>query len=539
MQRTTFIVLILLAAVAAAYGQLVTQDFLMWDDPGTVATNPRMNPPSLSSVLYYWRAPEHGLYVPVTYSAWGVLASAARVDEPDPRGVRLNPAVFKLANVVVHAAAACMVLAILRRLLHQDWPAALGALLYALHPIQVEAVAWVSGLKDLLAGAFGLAAVWQYLLFAQRAQRDRRRMVHYCLATLALMVALLSKPSAMVVPLMALLLDSLVVRRPLKAMSLSLAPWFALAGVIAIIAKLVQPSAIVPHMPLWARPLIAGDSLAFYLYKLLVPVKLAIDYGRRPTVVMEQPWFYVMWLVPVALLVLLVLNRRRAPLLLVAMCLFVAGVLPMLGWTRFLFQMHSTTADHYLYLAMLGPALALGWAAQRCNSRTGRVAISIVLVVLGIRTIAQAVHWADDYALFSHTIRVNPSSFAGYNNLANAYYADGDYESAERYYRMAVKLRDDLVVARSNLANVLALQGRIDEAIDQIRAELRIRETQPPDVTEEFSQTYLHVGQLLIRRGRYAEAAEELDRLLQREPRHPEAIKWRAVAGQHLEDSPA
>ena len=312
MQRKTLIMLLLVGAVAAAYGQMARHDFLLWDDPGTVAGNPRLNPPTWSGVMHYWRHPEQGLYIPVTYSAWSILAAAAQLDQPDDRGIRLNPAIFHLANIAVHAATAVGVFLILRQLLSHDWAAASGALLYALHPVQVEAVAWISGLKDVLSGMFAMLALWQYLLFARGDQQHRRRWIHYSLATAALALAMLSKPSAMIVPLMALIIDALVIRRPIKRIALSLGPWFVLAAATALVAKLVQPAIGVPHTPLWARPLIAGDALSFYLYKLIFPLHLAIDYGRRPDVAMQSPAFYLAWIVPVLLGVLLLLFRRRA-----------------------------------------------------------------------------------------------------------------------------------------------------------------------------------------------------------------------------------
>jgi len=534
MPRATLIPLILIIATALALGGVVGNDFSLWDDPGTVWNNPDLNPPTWSGVLRYWREPAHGLYIPVTYSVWAAIAAMATLERPDNYGIMLHSWPFHLANLLAHVAAVLVVYAILRQLVAKQWPACLGALLYGLHPVQVEAVAWVSGLKDVLAGMLGLVALWQYLRFAKTAAAPAR-WIHYSLATLALMLALLAKPSAMVVPLMALAIDALVLRRGLREMAMTLAPWFALAAAAALVAKLVQPAIIVPDTPLWARPLIAGDALAFYLYKLTFPLKLAIDYGRRPPVVMQHWWLYVTWLVPALLAIVLILRRRRAPLLLLAGCLFVAGVLPMLGWTRFLFQMYSTTADHYLYLAMLGPALALAWLLAWQDERRTYVVAILVLAALGIRTILQARYWSDDYALFSRAAEITPNSFPAQTNLGNLYYRDGNLEAAERHFRAAVAARDDLVDARNNLANVLALQGRVDEAIEQIRAELRIRERQPPEVAGDYAETYLHVAQLLMQRGRYTEAADELQRLLRLHPQHEKGRELLEAAGGRMQ----
>src|SRR5206468_1327381 len=118
---------------------------------------------------------------------------------------------------------------------------------------------------------------------------------------------------------------------------------------------------IVPA-PLWARPLIVGDSLAFYLYKLLFPIRLGVDYGHRPEAMLRETWFYFAWLVPAVVAVLVWLARRRAPWLAAAAFAFVLAILPVSGLATSLFQFTSTVADHYLYLAMIGPAMAFAFA---------------------------------------------------------------------------------------------------------------------------------------------------------------------------------
>ena len=162
----------LLPAIGVAVLALVVMaplcghDFTNWDDDKTVRGNPDFNPPSFAGVTRYWREPFMDLYVPVTYMVWAVVAGVAH--EPS-RG--LDPHVFHTFNVLLHAANAAMAFLLLRRLVGADrtWAAFAGAVLFAVHPVQVETVGWISGMKDLLCGLLTLVALWSYVAFAQRA----------------------------------------------------------------------------------------------------------------------------------------------------------------------------------------------------------------------------------------------------------------------------------------------------------------------------------------------------------------------------------
>ena len=148
----------------------ITYDFLSWDDYLTLAKNSHFNPPPGESVDigYYWANPHMDMYAPLTYTLWGLLAGQAHTETPDPdSGVTLNPMVFHAINVLLHVGAALVVLQILRRIFDNEWVCVAGAALFAVHPLQVESVAWISGTKDVLAGALGLVAIWQYLCYAQ------------------------------------------------------------------------------------------------------------------------------------------------------------------------------------------------------------------------------------------------------------------------------------------------------------------------------------------------------------------------------------
>jgi hypothetical protein len=476
MRRTHLIGAALFVTATAVFGPLCFSEFTWYDDPGTVHHNPSLNPPTLAKVGQYWthlgsRAPL-GLYIPLTYTAWAGVAALAYVEQPDASGIHLNPWMFHTANVLLHSTAAVVVFAILRRVLQHDWAALTGALLFALHPVQVEAVGWVSGMKDVLCGLLGLIAVWQYVLFA--AHGPAKHKLHYALGTVAFIGAMLSKPAAVVVPLVALAIDVLILRRRARAALASLAPWFILMIPCIIWTKAAQPGTDVPAVPMWARPIIALDSLAFYLGKLVAPIGLTVDYGRTPVWVHTSNAWWFTWLVPASVTFLVWLLRKRHPELLAAGGIFVVGLLPVLGFLPFLFQHFSGVGDHYLYLSMLGVALAASVLVRRYPNRLTAVAASLVLVLLAVLTVRQSRVWHDDLALWSHNVKVNPQSSLAQLNLGSAYFRAGDLSRAESCYREAIRINPDDDAAHDNLAMVLIRTGRREEAMQHTNQVLEI-----------------------------------------------------------------
>lgn len=513
---------LLIVATLAAMWPLLTAEFSLLDDPYTLVNNRWLNPPTWRTIGHYWSSMPYGLYVPVTYTVWAGLAVLARLDQPDPDGIALNPWVFHTANVLLHLVTVLVVRRILRKLVDHPQAAVMGALLYAIHPLQVEPVAWASGTKDVLAGMLGLTAVWLYLNWTC-ADARRRGWTRYATATLCLALAMLSKPSAMTIPAVAAVLDWLALRRPIPSVVRSVAPWLLLSIGCMIVARVAQPGTGVPEPPLWARPLVVGDSLAFYLSKLVLPIDLTVDYGRTPFSLFGRWWLYVAWLVPASIAALLWFYRKRAPTLLAAGLVFVLAPAPVLGLVTFLYQYFSTVADHYLYVAMLGPALAAAWALTR-SPRWVWFAAGGVLVALGVRSHLQARLWHDDLTLFGHAVRVSPRSVLSLNNLASATEHAGDPERAAELYRRAIDVRPEYYQTYDHLAATLTRLGRTDEAVDVTREGLRLKRAMPEQIRPPSLANDLHAfGLILMARGEFEEAVRCFEQALALRPDHPQA----------------
>jgi protein O-mannosyl-transferase len=589
----------LIVAVAAVFGQVAGHELLSWDDVQHIVQNPNVYPPSWAGLRRIWTEPYWGLYAPVSYTwfaAGSLLAGRTLPDGPQ----RLDPAVFHLGNLLLHAASTLVVFVLLGRLVGvgggrgveeergrwgdketRRWgegererggmgemggaakprvvpgprpptpgslplAAGAGALLFALHPVQVESVAWVSEARGLLCGLGSLVALWQYVAFWQAGSR-RAAMLHYLAATAAFALALLSKPAAVAVPLMAGVLvvgwlglpgrnrrdaedaehgakawnnrrgaedaeDGRDARgaacagggegwETVRAAVWSLGPWLVLAALMAVITKWQQPDAamaVVP--PLWARPLVAGDALMFYFYKLAAPWGLCPDYGRSPTWLLAQSWCYAAWLVPAAFLAALGCLRNRR-VWLVAAGLSVAWLLPVLGLVPFDFQRISTVADRYLYLALLGPALALSWALQsgvrgrasgvgeplaasqpppkprnpQIPKSLARLLTAALLLLLGALSFRQTAYWEDDLTLFAHTLSVNPNSVMANHNAGYALAERGMYEQAREYYLKALEIDPSHAETHLSLAIALDELGYRQQAERHLGEAFRLR----------------------------------------------------------------
>src|SRR5262245_45857341 len=211
---------IIVIATVAALRPVVKCGFTTWDDQVTVSENQNLKPPGLHKLIHHWTHAAMGLYVPVTYTFWSAVAFLSPPPLLPSEPMKLDPALFHGANLLVHILSAVLVWAILRQCLRKIAPtttanfaSCIGALLFALHPVQVESVAWVSGAKDLLEGFFSLIAIRQYIAAIDAPRASTERVVRYLITLGAAGFAMLSKPSAMVLPLVIVIIDWLILQR--------------------------------------------------------------------------------------------------------------------------------------------------------------------------------------------------------------------------------------------------------------------------------------------------------------------------------------
>jgi protein O-mannosyl-transferase len=498
------------AAVLLVYYPVLGHTFLLWDDTVHVSENPH-----ILNTAFFWTTPYQGIYMPITYSIWSATV----------RLFGLTPGPLHAINMGLHLGCALLVFALLRRLLAAlpdgEAPdatritlgAGLGALLFALHPVQVEPVSWITSLKDMASGLFALTA----LLFMVRHLQGQGGRLGQVLAGLAFLCALLCKPVTVSVILMAGAMGWLVLRLPLDRLARALAPWAVLAVPLLLLTGRAQGRlTMLYESPALLRPLIALDSLGFYLGKVFFPLDISPAYGRSARAVIEAGEVYWTWLPGAIFLVGAVLLRRRLPALLPAAAIFISGFVLVSGLMPFAAQDNTTVYDRYLYLAMLGPALALGWVIVRARRRTLVVAVAaVVLLAFGIKSGAQTRWWRDDISLWSATLERRPESPVALINLGFANNQRGDKARALELYGKAVKAAPRDPQARNNMGAMLAEQGRLDLALVEFQASLAA----DPDNAD----AHHNMGKLQLKQGKYPEAEQHLKKVLTRSPRHLEA----------------
>jgi tetratricopeptide (TPR) repeat protein len=310
--------------------------------------------------------------------------------------------------------------------------------------------------------------------------------------------------------------------------------WWPIVIIWMVVARASQQTyGIIGAAPV-LRPLVALDAIAFYLGKIVWPVGLAVDYGRMPQVAQDQGWLWWTWIIPVGLAGLLVWKPKRE--LIAAGLLLVIAIAPVLGLTPFLFQYYSTVADHYLYVAMIGPALALAWVVWRWDAKWVRVTVGMALVVLALLSIRQAGVWRNDETLFAHTIHVNPNSFSSHHNLGSYLVRQGDllrgapgarehYLRARDMFARAIELRrkvnrgvDDNFDAHQNLALTLERLDEWNAALLERQRAMAIALKLPVGARGDLGAQSHLIARNLMMQGRWAEALPYLDAALKANP---------------------
>lgn len=483
--RDSICILALILLTLAVFWPVVGFEFVAWDDPLHITDNPLFHPPRIANVSVYWFQPFYGLYIPVAYTFWTLIGM-----------IWMNPAAFHGANLLLHAGCVLLVYLIVRRYAGLSLSAALGAAVFAVHPLQVETVAWVSAFRDLLATMFALAAILFYT--TGRTPRAGPLNVSYASAIVCFLLALLSKPTSAVLPLILLAMDT----RPWRLRLMHVGPMFALAAACAVWTRLAQPSTHLEPPPLWIRPLVAGDALAFYLYKLIWPANLAFDYGRTPDGIS-----WLTWIVPVAVAVMIRISAAR--LWVTAGWIFLCGLLPVLGLVPFDYQEKSTVADHYVYLSMLGVALAVA------GLKRAKVIVAAMILLLGAWSWVQTWHWQNTRSLAEHGLDVNPRSWSAMNLLAWEAFERQDAAQAEALSKRSLEIRPDNIDALINLGRALAEQGRVAEAIKPLERAVEVR----PDLADAHASLAAAYFEL----GRLQESMERCKRALKLNPHHFQA----------------
>lgn len=462
--RVTWLDLLAVAVVTVAvFTPVFRTSFAPLDDFIMIVENTKVTEPSWAHFKSFWVEPSFRIYMPLALSVWQGVAWLTHQGTPGTADYFLPVWGFKAVSVLTHAAAAGAAAWTLSTLTRSRWPALVGGLLFAVHPMQVESVAWTTGLKDQLCGLFVILAVGGYARHAERDPPAPWRDPWWALALLATVLAVLSKPTAMVLPALLLTVDWALRRCDVAKRFVSLALFVLPAVSIALAIFAMQGNSPVESVRAALRPLVAADTYAFYLAKLLWPLELSVDYGRRPPVILASGAIWWTWIVPLAAVAAVALTRSRRWWL--AAVLFVVPIAPVSGIATFDMQQFSTVTDHYVYQSLVGVGLAAALLLIRWPRAAGVVAMAAV-VILSVLTWRTATQWQSLEGLYGRMLVQNPNSWLARDLLGTIAASRGDLATARRYFEQSLRDNPKDGAAMDNKSAYYLQVGRYRESAE-------------------------------------------------------------------------
>lgn len=507
--------LFLAAAVAMVFGQTVRFGFVNFDDDVYVTKNPEVTG-GLTWKGIAWA------FTHVYSSNWHPLTWLSHMLDCQCYG--LNPGGHHLTNVLLHGANVILLFLILRQMTGFLWRSAFVAAVFAVHPLRVESVAWIAERKDVLSGLFFMLTVWAYVRYVRRAGSLGR----YLVVALMLGLALMSKPMAVTLPLVLLLLDYWPLNRFGEALNvpgqrgnvwrlvLEKVPLAALSGIVCVITVLAQHAAISPQ-PLALRLGNALVSYAAYVKQMFDPTRLAVlypypEYGLALGQVLASAALLL------AISAVALFRRRREPWILFGWLWYIGMLVPVIG----ILQAGSQArADRYTYLPQIGLYIVLTWAAAEGCARWryrrlalggGSVAVVTALIFLAR---SQTACWKDSESLWAHSLACTGDNLVGDINYGNALLAAGRTDQAMVCYRNALKMDAENPDANVSIGYLLVQRGQTDEAMAHFQKALKIK----PDYPEAHND----LGIIFAQSGDTGDAITHFQKALQLNPDYAEA----------------
>jgi tetratricopeptide (TPR) repeat protein len=525
--------------VAAAHWPVLAAQAMAMDDDAFFGSNPLVTRPGWASTARFFSevlqpSTVRGYYLPLSMTS--LMVDHALGGRPGDLGA------FHRTNLALHVLSTALLVLLLHRLFGALAPAVVAGLLFGLHPLTVEPVAWVGERKTLLAACFALGSL---LAYVQSTRRGGRGWTAGSVACFAL--ALLSKPTVTPLPLLLLLLDAWPLRRLSARAVVEKWPFFAL-GLASVAITLVSHSrsaVILAAMPseLAHWPLHAGYLLAFYLGKLVAPADLTCVYPQPQPLALSNPAVALGVTVVVALAAGLLLLARRAPGPLVGAAFFVLAIAPTLGLVKYSWVVAS---DKYVYFPAVGLMLPIAAGLTILGARRGAgmrvwlLALPLAPLLLaeahGVRATLR--NWRDTPTLYRHMARLAPDAPEVMNGLARIAIAESRPDEALRYLSKSVAIEPGVAETRYNLGILLAARGETARALEHLRRAEALRPDDPEilgalgaalraagngreaipflrravQVDPGFQQGLIALGQALVQEGQPEEGAPWLRR---------------------------
>jgi len=530
----TAICIFLAVATFSVYLQVKDHEFINFDDNVLVTE---------SSLVQAGLTNENIIRVFTTthFGGWLPIKSISYMLDYQLYG--LNPKGYLLTNVFFHIANSLLLFLVLCRMTGAIWQSAFVAAMFALHPLNVESVAWVAERKNVLSNFFLLLTIWAYIHYAAKPTVKR-----YGLVFLLFAFGLMSKPMLVTLPFVLLLLDYWPLERfklgrrerdskiaqkdkhfngekNISKLVLEKFPLLILSALCSIMTLILFEKATEPvaQDPVSMLTILTNVMISYfeYLWKMLWPKGLAILYAHPGNTL--AVWKGV--LCGIALLVITTISIkliRKAPYFVVGWFWYLGTLIPVIG---FITLGPHLIADRYAYLPLIGIFVIIAWGVPELlkewhyRKNVLKASAGILILTLMLITWIQVSHWKSSITVFKHAIKVTDKKYPNFsvvhNNLGVALFADGKNEEAISHYKMAIKLKPDYAAAHNNLGNALFDKGKIEEAIYHYKMTIELK----PD----FAAAYNNLGIVLVAEQKKEEAVSHYKTAIRLRPGYTEA----------------
>src|SRR5882757_3346175 len=526
-----FVCLGLMAVTWAVFGQTLAHDFVNFDDHVYVYDNPLVIRGLCTEGII-------GAFTHTHARNWHPLTTVSHMLDCQLFG--LNAGRHHLTNVILHTISVLLLFLVVKQMTGAVWQTAFVAVLFAIHPLHVESVAWIAERKDVLSAVFFMLTLAAYAHYVRAPSAPR-----YLLVALLFAFGLMSKPMLVTLPFVLLLLDYWPLGRlggqksevgsRLRRLITEKIMLFALSALSCIATLFAQGPSAIDQLPFLWRLNNRFVSYFIYIWQMLSPARLAVFYphpnDRLPLVEVSAA---IAFLVGVSLLVIYL--RRTKPYLVTGWFWYLGMLVPVIGLVQVGEQAH---ADRYTYLPQIGLFIMISWtvgdllleSTPRVRGALVGVGAALAIVSLGARAFGQASYWKNSETLWNHTLTVTGENDVAHNNLGFLFLRRGELDKAISEFQAALNIRSKntethyslgAALIQNNLGNALARKQLSNEAIDHLQEAVRLR----PD----YADAYFNLGSVLFQQGRIDQAITRWQKALAIRPTDAEAHRSVASA---------
>jgi protein O-mannosyl-transferase len=536
--KTSLFCLLLALTVITVYWPVKNNQFINFDDDIYVTDNENVKRGlTTGGIKWAFQFNDKGYWQPLTW-----LSHMA-----DCELFGLDPTWHHIHSLVIHLANSILLFLILYRMTGRFYRSAFVTLLFAIHPLNVDSIAWIAERKNLLSTFFWMVSL---LLYGEYVKRPN--LSGYMLTLISFLLGLMVKPMLVTLPFVFLLFDFWPFKRTRyflhqgrgfettegekltfqKTATLKLIiekiPFFVLSfgavGVAILSTQHIDNMVAADTVPMTLRIGNALVSYVSYIDKMILPFHLAVYYPFPETVSLWSALGAGVFLVVVSVLFLGYSNNR--PYLVVGWFWYLGTLIPVIGIVQG--GLWPAMADRWAYVPLIGLFIIISWgltdiAVKWHHRKTALIILAFsIIVYFTAATRIQLQHWENSAVLFEHALAVTKNNYVVQNNLGNALAKGGNLHDATTHYREAIRLRPDYAKAYNNLGIALAKQGKIKDAIRQYSVAIRLN--------SNYAQAYNNLGASLTEQGEIKEAIQKYNRALELKPYYAEAHNNLGVA---------